>query len=146
VSCGSQKGFRRLQRGAFLGVVSILHVLSAVCEVSRRDGHRHELKHATKHALLAMQVVAGCIEGSSIQSSLNRTEEPKQVSFYFRQGNWAKFQPGFLFKRFLIRGPAEVQRKGNLLGSSFAFTSLLHSWYTASKISKSLQRAATNSA
>ena len=58
--------------------VSILHVLSAVCEVSRRDGHRHALKHAPKHALLAMQVVAGCkwlagakrgVEGSSVEVS-----------------------------------------------------------------------------
>ena len=60
MSCGSQKGFRRLQRGGFLGVVSILHVLSAVCEVSRRDGHRHALKHAPTPALLGGPVVAGC--------------------------------------------------------------------------------------
>ena len=41
-------------------MVSILHVLSAVCEVSRRDGHRHAPKHAPKQALLGRQVVAGC--------------------------------------------------------------------------------------
>ena len=46
--------------GAFLSVVATLHVFSAVCKVSRRDGHRHAPKHAPKQALLGRQVVAGC--------------------------------------------------------------------------------------
>ena len=60
VSCGSEKGFESLRRGGFLSGVSILHVLSAVCEVSCRDGHSHVLKHGPTPAILGGPVVAGC--------------------------------------------------------------------------------------
>ena len=43
VSCGSENRFRRFQRGAFLSVMATPYVFSAVCEVSRRDGHRRLL-------------------------------------------------------------------------------------------------------
>jgi hypothetical protein len=43
VSWGSENGCRRLQCGGFLSVVSTLHVFSAVCEVSSRDGQRRLL-------------------------------------------------------------------------------------------------------